>query len=325
MSDPVLDLPDAAARELYRAILKDGGCLRVGDVRAEDEPTVRQLTDLGLLVFRIADGAYSAVNPRAVGERLGADLREESARLLARATLVPDLLEDLARAYDAAPRRRESTGGVRRVAGMVEIRHLIFQIAKDHPHEALAAQPGGPRPHAHMADSLDAARRYVEAGGVMRTIFEPSACSDARTVEYAKDSTRVGAPIRLLDGPFTKTLIFDRAIALIPAEPDHTVAAVVEDPAMITYLVDGFERQWERAQIVDWEALSGSSTPYAPHEQVGRLLARGLTQRAIAGRMGLSERTVAGHIARLREVYDAETLFQLGWRMRGSRTGEPGG
>ncbi|MFF3074084.1 hypothetical protein [Kitasatospora sp. NPDC057936] len=57
----------------------------------------------------------------------------------------------------------------------------------------------------------------------------------------------------------------------------------------------------------------------------GRLLAQGLTQRAIAGRMGSSERTVAGHIARLRELYDAETLFQLGRQMRGSRTGESGG
>ncbi|MFH9349229.1 hypothetical protein [Kitasatospora sp. NPDC017646] len=52
---------------------------------------------------------------------------------------------------------------------------------------------------------------------------------------------------------------------------------------------------------------------------------RGLTRRAIASGMGLGERTVAGHIARLREMYDAETLVQLGWQMRGARTGESGG
>ncbi|MFH8380108.1 LuxR C-terminal-related transcriptional regulator [Kitasatospora sp. NPDC018058] len=49
------------------------------------------------------------------------------------------------------------------------------------------------------------------------------------------------------------------------------------------------------------------------------MLTQGLAQRAIATRLGLSERTVAGHIARLRERYDAETLFQLGWQMRGTR------
>ncbi|MFJ8624334.1 LuxR family transcriptional regulator [Kitasatospora sp. NPDC093550] len=321
---PELDLPEAA-RAFYREILKEGGRIHLGDIRPEDEPAVKQLADLGLLAFRIADSAYSAVNPRTVGERIGADLREESARLLARAALVPDLLDDLAQAYDSAPRRRPSGRGIRRVSGMVEIRHLISQTTRDYPHEALAAQPGGPRPHDHMADALDQARRYVEGGGAMHTIFEPSACSDPRTVEYAAQSTRVGAPIRLLDGPFTKTLIFDRAVALIPATADHTVAAVVEDPAMVAYLVGVFERQWEQAQVVDWEALVDGSTGSTTLEQVGRLLSRGLTQRAIASRMGLSERTVAGHIARLRELYDAETLFQLGWQMRGARTGESGG
>ncbi|MER7671022.1 LuxR family transcriptional regulator [Kitasatospora sp. NPDC096128] len=320
---PEPDLPDAAARELYRAILAEGGRIRLSDIRSEDESTVRQLADLGLLVLRTADGTYSAVNPRAVGERIGADLREESARLLARAAAVPDLLDDLTQAYDTAPRRADPVGGVRRVVGMVEIRHLISQLVKDYPHEAFAAQPG-PRPHAHMRDSLDQSRRYVEAGGVVHTLFEPSACSDRRTVEYALHSTQAGAPIRLLEGPFIRTLIFDRTVSVIPATPDHTVAAVVEDAAMVAYLVGVFEQQWQQAQVVDWESLAAGSAPIA-HEQVGRLLARGLTQRAIATRMGLSERTVAGHIARLREVYDAETLFQLGWQMRGARTGESGG
>ncbi|MFJ4185963.1 LuxR family transcriptional regulator [Kitasatospora sp. NPDC089509] len=322
MADP--ELPDAAARELYRAILAEGGRIRLADIRPEDEAAVGQLAGLGLLVLRSADSTYSAVNPRAVGERIGAGLREESARLLARAAAVPDLLEDLTQAYDTTPRRAEPVGGVRRVVGMVEIRHLISQLLKDHPHEVLAAQPGGPRPHGHMRDTLDHTHRYLEAGGVMHTVFEPAACSDPRTVEYALRSTRAGAPIRLLEGPFTKTLIFDRTAALIPAAADHTVAAVVEDPAVVGYLVGVFEQQWRQAQVVDWESLAAAATPVA-HEQVGRLLARGLTQRAIASRMGLSERTVAGHIARLREVYDAETLFQLGWQMRGARTGESGG
>ncbi|MFD5462997.1 LuxR C-terminal-related transcriptional regulator [Kitasatospora sp. NPDC127059] len=159
MPEPVLDLPDAAARELYRAILAEEGRIHIGEICPEDEATVKRLADLGLTVLRVADSTYSAVSPRAVGDRVGADLREESARLLVRSAEAPDLLEDLTQA----------------------------------------------------------------------------------------------------------------------------------------------------------------------HDQVGRLLAKGLTQRAIASRTGLSERTVAGHIARLRDVYDAETLFQLGRQKRGARTGESGG
>ncbi|MFH9349230.1 helix-turn-helix domain-containing protein [Kitasatospora sp. NPDC017646] len=62
----------------------------------------------------------------------------------------------------------------------------------------------------------------------------------------------------------------------------------------------------------------------APHPttvRIGRLLARGLTQRAVATRLGISERTVAGHISRLRDRYGARTLFHLGWHLRGEHHG----
>ncbi|MFF4923800.1 LuxR C-terminal-related transcriptional regulator [Kitasatospora sp. NPDC001261] len=322
---PDADLPDAAARELYREILRDGGRLRLSEVRAQDEAGVRQLADLGFLVLHAADGVYSAINPRAVSERLGADLREESSRLLARAASLPDLLEDLTQAYDAAPRRRDVASGVRQVAGMVEIRHLLSQLIKDYPHECLTAQPGRFHPPAQREDSLAQTCRYIERGGSVRTIYQPQARLDRDQVEYAAETTKLGSRIRVLDAAFSRTLIFDRTVALIPAAPDNRAAAVVEDPATVTYLVGVFEQQWRQAQVVDWADLAATSTEPAAHEQVARLLARGLTQRAIASRLGLSERTVAGHIARLRELYDAETLFQLGWQMRGARAGEPGG
>ncbi|MEU8924167.1 helix-turn-helix domain-containing protein [Kitasatospora sp. NPDC048545] len=313
------DLPDAAARELYREVLKAGGRLRLADVRPEDEPVVRQLTGLGLLVLHETDGFYTAINPRAVSERLGADLREESSRLLAKAAVIPDLLEDLAQAYEAAPRQTGPVGGVRQVAGMMEIRHLLSQFMTEYPHEALTAQPGRFRPPAQRGDGLEQTRRYIERGGSVRTIYQPQARLDRDQVEYAAETTMMGSRLRVLDLPFSRAIIFDRTIALISAASDNKAAALVEDPTTVAYLVGVFEQQWAQAQVVDWVALAVGSVEPTIHEQVGRLLARGLTQRAIATRLGFSERTVAGHIARLREQYDAETLFQLGWQMRGAR------
>ncbi len=114
-------------------------------------------------------------------------------------------------------------------------------------------------------------------------------------------------------------LVFDRRVAVVPASADNSSAAVVEDPAVVGFLVAAFERDWERAERVQWRTADDGGESVVPvHEQVGRLLAQGLTQRSIATRLGLSERTVAGHISRLRELHDAETLFQLGWQMRGA-------
>lgn len=211
------------------------------------------------------------------------------------------------RAFDRRPARRGV--GADRVA----------QVHADHPTEALSRQPGGARPTEHLAKALESNRRHIEKGGTMRTIYEASALSDPPTVAFAAKATELGVAIRVLPVPFTRLFIFGRAVAVIPAGPDYNSAAFIEDSAVVDFLVRDFELHWQQAEGVNWAALAGGSAETAVQVQIGRRLTQGLAQRAIATRLGLSERTVAGHIARLRERYDAETLFQLGWQMRGAR------
>ncbi|MBD0693506.1 LuxR C-terminal-related transcriptional regulator [Streptomyces sp. CBMA123] len=318
MSEPVLDLSDAA-RELYRTILRDGGRMRIADIPAEVAGTVQTLLETGLLRPYISDGVLTAVNPRSVTARIAADLRTAGTRLLVQAEEVPALLDDLTAAYDGAPRRHDHTGGTRIVEGFANVRHRVSQLTAELGNEALSLRPGGARPAEAADDIVEHARRYREAGGTLRTIYEVAARLDGPTVRMAARMTELGCHIRVLPVPFRQLMILDRTVAVIPAGPDDSSAAFVEDPAVVDFLVRDFETHWQQADGVNWTALADGSAESATHEQVGRLLARGLTQRAIATRLGLSERTVAGHIARLRESYDAETLFQLGWQMRGAR------
>ncbi|MEV7186452.1 LuxR family transcriptional regulator [Kitasatospora sp. NPDC093102] len=319
---PELDLLDADARALYLAVLREGGRIRIADVSAEDAQTVQVLLDLGLLKPYVSDGSLSAVDPRSVTARIGADMRAAGTRLLTRAAELPDLFDDLTAAYDAAPRRRDRFGTTQVIEGMENIRHRISQLSEELRHEALSAHPGGARPTDAADDTVDHARRFLETGGSIRTLYESAARLDASTVRLAARLTDIGCHIRVVPFSFSKMMIFDRAVAVVAAAPQGASAAVIEDPAVVDFLVRTFELQWQDAEGVNWAA---GSSEVSAHDQVGRLLARGLTQRAIASRMGLSERTVAGHIARLRELYDAETLFQLGWQLRGARTGESGG
>ncbi|MFI6154202.1 LuxR C-terminal-related transcriptional regulator [Kitasatospora sp. NPDC051170] len=313
-------LLDDAARELYRTILGEGGRIHLGEIGPAEEPVVKQLADFGLLVFSAADGAYSAVNPRTVSERLGNELRERGAEMITRAAQVPRMLDGLTQAYDEAPRSRpKPSSGVEYVTGLPQIRHRIAQIFNDHPDEALTMQPGGARPPESFEDALEFNRRHLEHGGAMRTIYEASARLDQATVSFAARCTELGAVFRVLPIPFTRLMIFGRAVAVIPADPDNSSAAFVEDPAVVDFLASDFELHWRQAEGVNWAALAAGSTDSATQDQVGRLLAQGLTQKVVATRLGLSERTVAGYIARLRETYDAETLFQLGWQMRSVR------
>ncbi|MFJ7912657.1 LuxR C-terminal-related transcriptional regulator [Kitasatospora sp. NPDC096204] len=313
---PVGEEPDEAARQLYLAIIAEGGRVPIAEVADVDRDALQQLIDIGLLMVNRMDRCFTAVSPRSVSDRLGAELRSEATRLLVRAENLPGALDGLTRAYDAMPRPTDRAGAAVHVEGHVHIRQRISQLVSDCRSEVLTAQPGH-RP----ADTLQVALlqdvQLLQRGCSLRTIYQPVAFADPPALAYAEEVTRHGSLIRVLDEPFQRLIVFDRSVAVISANDDNSTAAFITDPATITYLVGGFERDWARADTA--EAAFAQAPARTIPDRVGRLLARGLTQRAVATRLGLSERTVAAHISRLRDRYGAQTLFQLGWLMRGAR------
>jgi len=306
----------AAERALYREVLAQGGRVLFREAMQQDPDATLRLIDLGLLVHHDTDESLTAVNPRAVGARLSAELRGAATRKLVQAERTAEQLDDLAHAYDSTPQRVDRRSEVQHVTTGQQIRHRIMQIEAEMREETLALQPGGARPTRFMRQSLVRDRAFLAAGISLRTVYQPGALTHRPTVSYAASVTGAGERIRVLDEPFRKMLIFDRKVAIISAAPDDSSAAFVEDPAVLTTLVGLFERDWARAAVVDWHALAGRPRESGVPSELTDLLAAGLTQKAIASRLGLSERTVAGHLARLRERHDAETLFQLGWLMR---------
>ncbi|MFF0411488.1 LuxR C-terminal-related transcriptional regulator [Kitasatospora sp. NPDC004745] len=313
---PAGEEPDEAARQLYLAVLAEGGRIPYSGVREADREPLRQLIAIGLLLANPMDHCYTAVSPRSVSDRLGAELRSEATRLLVRAESLPGSLDGLTRAYDAMPRPSGPAGGAVHVEGHVHIRQRISQLVSDCRSEVLTAQPGH-RPAETLQIALRQDVQLLQRGCSLRTVYQPVALADRPARAYAEEVTRHGSRIRVLDEPFQRLIVFDRTVAVISASDDHSTAAFITDPAAITFLVGAFERDWARADPAGFAAGGGPARSVP--DRVGRLLARGLTQRAVATRLGLSERTVAAHISRLRDRHGAQTLFQLGWLMRGAR------
>ncbi|GLW68758.1 hypothetical protein Kpho02_10570 [Kitasatospora phosalacinea] len=314
------DLPTASEPALYREVLAQGGRVTFREAVQQDAEATLGLIRTGLLVHVDHDSSITAVNPRSVTGRLSADLRSAASEKLAQAARTAAELDDLAQAYDAAPRRTESWQGggqvVERLVGAQQFRHRIMQIESEMHEETLAAQPGGARPVEQTGQSLGRSLEVLARGIELRTLYQPGAATDPPTVDYVASLSAAGERFRVLDEPFQRMVISDRKVAVVIDSTDSRAAVFVEDPAVLVTLVGLFERDWARA-VVDWHALAGRPRGTGVPLELTDLLAAGLTQRAIASRLGLSERTVAGHIARLREFYDAETLFQLGWQLRG--------
>lgn len=316
---------DPAARALYLAVVAEGGWVKSAEVRPADEAALTRLLDVGLVRGLPGGTFYSAVSPRAFLGRAAGQLRDRAVGLLRQADELPTLLDELAQAYDTAPRRIDRTGAVETVQDRDSIRHRIAQLVADTETEILTAQPGGDRPPDHLAWAMAQDVPFLRDGGAMRTLYQPVARTDPATSAYAAAVTPHGARIRVLDEDFQRMLIFDRTVAVIPASADMGSAAFITDATAVELLVELFERDWRRAQRVAWGSAHAVPDGGVVADRIARLLAGGLSRRGIAGRLGLSERTVAAHIGRLRQEYEAETLFQLGWLMRGAGERRPSG
>ncbi|MEU3493287.1 helix-turn-helix transcriptional regulator [Kitasatospora cineracea] len=306
---------DAAAWRLYLDVLEAGGRIAADAVPAQRQHVLAGLLRTGLLVSDGLDGSYLAVNPRFVADTLSTEMNTEATRLLNLAERLAADLDPLIAAYDSVPRPAEPVPADHQLTGREHIRQRIAQLGSTCREEALTSHPG-PLVAAALELSLSQDLPILHRGCRILTLYRPTVLTEPATVRYAATVTRAGGEVRLLDEPFQRALVFDRTTAVVPAADDPDRAAVISDPATVAMIVANFERDWSRAERVSWHSLLDSAPTRTAVDQVGRLLAQGLTQKAIATRLGLSERTVAAHIAHLRERYDAETLFQLGWLMR---------
>ncbi|MFG2918040.1 LuxR C-terminal-related transcriptional regulator [Kitasatospora sp. NPDC048298] len=312
------DEPGPAERALYLAAVRGGGRLRPDDLAPADRPALAALVARGLLT-PTATG-WTAAGPRALGDRIGVELRTRALRLLRHAERLPATFGPLARAYDEArhpvgappPGPSAARPGTGAVLDAAEVRGRISELVSECREEVLAAQPGL-RPLEGLRMALAQDLSLLRRGCALRTVYQSVTLADPAVRSQVALRTGQGAQVRVLAEPYERVLVFDRVVAVIPAAEDRNRAVFLTDPTTVAYLVAQFERDWARAAPADGHL----DPPPVTTVRIGRLLARGLTQRAVATRLGVSERTVAAHIARLRDRYGARTLFHLGWQLRG--------
>ncbi len=86
---------------------------------------------------------------------------------------------------------------------------------------------------------------------------------------------------------------------------------------MVAYLVDVFERAWERGPPVHQPRDRADASDIADEQRAMtiRMLIEGHSDPVSAKRLGVSPRTYAGYVADLKAEYEAETRFQLGYTM----------
>ncbi|MFD7732603.1 hypothetical protein ACFV6F_19710 [Kitasatospora phosalacinea] len=304
-----------AAHEVYLSIVRSGGRANTaayGTLQKE----IQELLDFGLLIHDTDDqSGVVAVDPRALSVSLSTAWQREAAQLLDRSATLTAELRELGNAFSELSGQSEASGKIEYVSGKDRINERLATLVDSCSQELLTAQPGGGRTADTVRAAINQDLQVLHRGGITRSIYQPSARYSSPTLEYVETMTSAGSEIRTLGEPFSIMIIIDRKVAVIPGSKDMTQAAFIKDQAVIDYLVNSFESLWERAIPFHASREVPPQVLSSLRRQIIRSMAQGVGHRVIARNLGLSERTLARHIAEMREEYGVDTLFQLGWKL----------
>ena len=307
---------ESEATTLFEEIVAKGG-LSTKDPRIAENGAQRTafelLRELDLLILDTETDSWGAVDPATVQFRVVGPLGQEGADLLAESSSWAKAFGTLSQAWRRSP---QSARGPFTEIHREAIPSYIAGIVADAEFELLTAQPQTGRDAAALARAALQDTAALERGVKMRTLYQHSARRSSITHKYVAAVTARGAEVRTLDEFFNRIIVVDRRLAVIPGQSGLTVALAIREPSLIAYLVDIFERTWERARpFTNRETNMMKDIAAEQRAMTIRLLIEGHADPTSAKRLGVSTRTYAGYIADLKEEYEAETRFQLGYTM----------
>lgn len=307
---------EGRSAELFDEIVAAGGI-------ADDDPRVMAdgadraafelLVRMGLLQRDAQSSIWMPQDPSSVQSRVISPLSQQGAQLLDESAQWARAFGELNQAWRRSPLAQ--TAGPFTYLHQFAIGPYLAGLVAEAEEEMLTAQPQAGRDAQTLAAAALRDTAMLERGTKMRTLYQHSARRSTVTRKYVSAVTARGAEVRTLDEFFNRMIVVDRRIAVIPGE-DLSVAIAVREPSVVAYLVDVFERAWERAR--PYSSRDQSVMREIAVEQRAmtiRMLIEGHADPVAAKRLGVSARTYAGYVADLKAEFDADTRFQLGYAM----------
>jgi predicted transcriptional regulator len=181
---------------------------------------------------------------------------------------------------------------------------------------------------AFVADpaDIDLAQWREPRGGVRSRLVYPRAALDLAGDPYqVAGSAQAGVLVRLAPQPPVTMVLVDGVTAIVRVPPvranaDGPAALLVHRGALLDALVALFEAVWESAvPLLSYpdgtpREHREAAVPAAEDLRLLALLLAGLTDDAIASKMGLSRRTVQRRVSGLIELVGVRTRLQLVWQ-----------
>ena len=306
------------ATKLYEETCQRG-LIASSDYRIAEDGELRTafdlLVEMGLLLYDSEQDGWVPEDPTSVQSRVVSPLSQEAAKLLSESSQWSSAFGNLAQSWRRAP-QSSARGPFSYLRGAAAINNALDQMLTECEEELLTAQPEAGRDPRFLARAALRDIELLERGAIMRTLYQHSARRSSVTHKYVAATTARGAEVRTLDEFFNRMIVVDRRVAVIPNKEEFGVAVQIREPAVVAFLVDVFERSWERGRpFTNKETSLLKDIAAEQRAMTMRMLIEGHSDPVSAKRLGVSPRTYAGYVADLKTGYDAQTRFQLGYTM----------
>ncbi|MBT2508665.1 helix-turn-helix transcriptional regulator [Streptomyces sp. ISL-98] len=306
------------SEQIYRSMLAypDEGvsalALRHGIGESEARQSLNQLSALALIRPSESDGSgFHPVSPELAMESL---LARQQARLAAEQSKVEASRAAAAQLIAEYSVLRPSGSHTDQLVGVDAIRERLAQLGKAAESEVMTFAPGGAHSPSDLAASRGPNTTLLDRGVRMRTIYLDSVRNDQPTVEHVTWLHSRGGEVRTTASLPTRLIIVDRKQALLPTQlvDARNGAVLVRSEGTIAALCALFESMWSAATPFGTKPKLDPRGLPGQEAEVLRLLAKGLTDEAIAKKLGVSPRTARRIAAELMERLAARSRFEAG-------------
>ncbi|WP_375477675.1 LuxR C-terminal-related transcriptional regulator [uncultured Jatrophihabitans sp.] len=304
----VLGTEHAGARQLAE---------QLGRTVDEIDKSAARLAEFGLL--RVGDDdVLTAVSPMlAEATVLGAEDLELAARRAA-VEQRRDTIRRLVPDWNDLLTARPGETAVEVIDDQGEMANVLMHYADRSERELLSVAPGR-LPSTRMDGRTRVANAYSARRGIRtRALYQHTALRDRATRAYLHELAGNGAKIRLASSVPGRSLVIDRAIALLPiptSESGRHGLAIVREPNVIAWVVATFEQLWAEASPLEDvlnKQAEGENEIDETRIAILRLMAEGEKDETISRRLSISVRTCRRHIADYMAQVGAGSRFQAG-------------
>lgn len=296
-------LPEATVESV-----SEGLALRMQDARQ----AIDELASLHLV--QLFGDAYVAVSPEVAlaglvdaREREILNLQREVAeRRATMLPLVPKYLEARARVNNATQ--------FEIVEDIATAQQLLLDLGRRVSEEVLMVNPGRGSKVEVQEESDEKDLELLARGVIRKNLYHERRRDHAATRNSVARLTPAGVEFRTLPVVPWRVFIFDRRAAILARgrSADDAAAIVIRDEDLARLLGSLFDAVWEFADPFTVEDADGDQELTATQRTILRGLASGLTDEALAARLGMSVRTCRRHIAQIFELLGADSRFQAG-------------